>query len=63
MHNASKNLTILGASSSGLAVATLASYLGYTAILVSDFNPIEKIAHPLLEAFAQLSTVREDSKM
>jgi UDP-N-acetylmuramoylalanine--D-glutamate ligase len=52
-----KTLTILGASTSGLAVAQLASYLGYTDILVSEYNPIEKIPTTVLEAFNSLSTV------
>ena len=57
MPTSSKNLTILGASTSGLAVAQLANHLGYTAILVSEFNLPEKIAPALLDAFAQLPTV------
>ncbi len=51
------NLTILGASTSGVAAAQLATHLGYTAILVSESSPIEKISPALLAAFAQLPTV------
>ena len=57
MSTDSKNITILGASTSGLATAQLATHLGYTAILVSEFNAIEKIPSALQEAFAQLPTV------
>jgi UDP-N-acetylmuramoylalanine--D-glutamate ligase len=57
MSTDSKNITILGASTSGLATAQLATQLGYTAILVSEFKAIEKLPPALLEAFTQLPTV------
>lgn len=53
----SRKLTILGASTSGLAVALLATHLGYTDILVSEYTSLEKIPPTVLDALTSLSTV------